>query len=401
MASTNKMPQSRLSVDVRRLLELTEALTLSGSRLEDLYWEEQLKQLLGKLYQGRKNKHVETALDQLIPNQMQAYEVLVELAETFSESTEIHHEVDYDVLLVSAPILIWTRYQLPPPTSLQPKDFKLIETAFRDHIAAPQHARLALLPQVIGFEQMPQSFQDTARLTRQLGKQAVTGEVKPIEIDPLTHTEGMLADARFILAAIAVPKGQPVFRWQTPSGSAVQSRKQSLQRWQQAIEPCFSRLFAGCTAHYQQPEAFFVSSREADRSIRPLALKAAAIWLQNAANLNGSDIRATIVGCGESIVEEYRVGFTTRQSNQVIYGCVWPILSKEEANLNNEGLPDIPDYIAEQLTVAGIKEIKRLNGLAQGEICDDCGAPFFPNMLGEMMHPELPEEIDLEPRNFH
>ena len=400
MALTNKMPQSRLSVDVRRLLELTEALTLSGSRLEDLYWEEQLKQLIAKLYKGRKNRHVETALDQLIPNQMQAYEVLVELAETFSESAEIQHTVDYEVLLVSAPVLIWTRYQLPLPAPFRDKDFKLIETAFRDHIAAPQ-AHVALLPQAISFEQMPQSFQDTARLTQQLGKQAVTGEVKTIDIAPLAHTEGMLADARFIIAAIAVPKGEPVFRWQTPSTPAAQMRAQSLQSWQLTIEPCFNRLFAGCTIDYQQPEAFFVSSREADRRIRPMALKAAAIWLQNAANLNGADIRATIIGCGDSIIEEYRVGFTTRQSNQVIYGCVWPILSKEEANLNNEGMPDIPDHIAEQLAEAGIKEVKRLNVMAHGEICDDCGAPFFPNTLGEMMHPELPEEIDLEPRHFH
>ncbi|HCP79489.1 MAG TPA: DUF2863 domain-containing protein, partial [Pusillimonas sp.] len=284
MALTNKMPQSRLSVDVRRLLELTEALTLSGSRLEDLYWEEQLKQLIAKLYKGRKNRHVETALDQLIPNQMQAYEVLVELAETFSESAEIQHTVDYEVLLVSAPVLIWTRYQLPLPTPFQDKDFELIETAFRDHIAAPQ-AHVALLPQAISFEQMPQSFQDTARLTQQLGKQAVTGEVKTIDIAPLAHTEGMLADARFIIAAIAVPKGEPVFRWQTPSTPAAQMRAQSLQNWQLTIEPCFNRLFAGCTIDYQQPEAFFVSSREADRRIRPMALKAAAIWLQNAANL--------------------------------------------------------------------------------------------------------------------
>lgn len=400
MALTKKMPQSRLSADVRRLLELTEALTLSGSRLEDLYWEDHLKKLIGKLYKGRKNRHVETALDQLIPTQMQAYEVLVELAETYSESTEIQHEIDYDVLLISAPILIWTRYQLPLPAPLQPKDLDLVETALREHIAAPQ-ACVALLPQVISFEQMPQSFQDTARLTQQLGKQAVTNEIKPVEIAPLAHTEGMLADARFVIAAIAIPKGQPVFRWQTTDLPAVQSRAQSLQNWQHAIEPCFNRLFAGCTIDYQQPEAFFVSSREADRRIRPLALKAAAIWLQNATSLDGTDIRATIVGCGETIIEEYRVGFTTRQSNQVIYGCVWPILSKEEANLNNEGLPDIPDHIAEQLAEVGIKEIKRLNGIAQGEICDDCGAPFFPNSLGEMMHPELPEEIDLEPRHFH
>lgn len=402
MALIKKTPATRLPTDVRRLLELTEALALSGSRLEDTYWEAQLKQLLGKLYKARKNRHIETALDQLIPDQIQAYEVLVELAETHSESTELNKDdTAFDVLLVAAPILIWTHYQLPLPAILKDADFQLLKSAFSQHVAVDA-AHIALLPQIISFEQMPQSFQETARWTQQLGTEALTGKQKTFDITPLAHTEGMLADARFVIGAIAVPANAPVFRWQSLTEKAAQARARSLEHWQTTIEPLFNRLFAGCLIDYQQPEAFYVSTREADRRIRPLALKAAIIWLQNAASLNGSDIRATIVGCGESAVEEYRIGFTTKHSNQVVYGCVWPILSKEEMALGStEGLPDIPDHIAAYLSEAGVQEVKRLNGLAQGEICEDCGAPYFPNPLGEMMHPELPDEINLEPRHFH
>jgi hypothetical protein len=35
------------------------------------------------------------------------------------------------------------------------------------------------------------------------------------------------------------------------------------------------------------------------------------------------------------------------------------------------------------------------------DYCDVCGAPYFPNPLGEMQHPEIPDEADLNPVHFH
>jgi hypothetical protein len=154
---------------------------------------------------------------------------------------------------------------------------------------------------------------------------------------------------------------------------------------------------------YLQPDAYYTNSREADRRIRPLALKAAVTWLQTAARLPGDELRAVIAACGDTVVEEFRIGFSTRTSNEVVYGCIWPVLSKEEAAADDmdAGHIDVPDEISALLKDLGVGDVRRLPGIYPLEFCDDCGAPHFPNPLGEMLHPELPEETDLTPAHFH
>ena len=87
----------------------------------------------------------------------------------------------------------------------------------------------------------------------------------------------------------------------------------------------------------------------------------------------------------------------------MIYGCVWPVLSKEEAIIDSveSNHIDMPEAIAALLKELGVSEIRRLPGIHTPEYCDDCGAPYFPNTLGEMLHPELPEETDMTPVQFH
>ena len=403
MSISLKTGTVRLPADARRLMALTEALALSGSRVEDIYWENHITAVLNKLLKGKANRHIESALEALVPERMAAYEILVEMAETCSESIALTvADQDYDVLLFSAPLLVWTRYQLPLPSAITAKDKTLITQALHDHVLAPD-VKLALLPEIVSFEQMPQTFHETARLTQQLGQMALGKKTATPEIRPMANTEGMLADARFIIGAIAVPKGQPVFCWQTSGENIVAERLACLTRWEATIAPVLQTRYTACSIDFVQPDAYYINSREADRRIRPLALKSAVIWLQNAANLRGTELQAAILGCGETMVEEYRVGFTTRHSNQVIYGCVWPILSKEEAAAIQGDLqqPSIPEEIAAYLAEVGVTDVKQLSGLGTTEICEDCGAPFFPNALGEMMHPELPDETDLEPRHFH
>lgn len=151
---------SRLSRDAQRLLALTEALARSGSRLEDIYWENLLGAQLNKLLLGKKNKTVETALDYLLVADINAYEILVEQAETLSESTTISlNGDDYDALLFSAPVVAWTRYQLPEGELTQDQ-IDALATRLATHIAAPD-ARLAVIPRLVNFDQMPQSFQET------------------------------------------------------------------------------------------------------------------------------------------------------------------------------------------------------------------------------------------------
>src|SRR5690606_30546270 len=104
----------RLTRDAKRLIILGQALARSGSRLEDIYWEAELSSLVSKMLTGKKSKMLESVLDMQVNQDIEVYEILVEQAETCSESLAISHAGDeYDVLLVSAPIVAWTRYRLP------------------------------------------------------------------------------------------------------------------------------------------------------------------------------------------------------------------------------------------------------------------------------------------------
>src|SRR3546814_13239145 len=100
----------------------------------------------------------------------------------------------------------------------------------------------------------------------------------------------MLEDARCLGRASAVPKGQPGFRWQVAKEDhRFPSREQCHKDWTAAGTDTLGVLFTGCHAEYLQPDAYYVNSREADRRIRPLALKAAVTWLQKATPLPGGE----------------------------------------------------------------------------------------------------------------
>ncbi len=395
-------PPLRLTRDAKRLVTLGQALSRSGSRLEDVYWEDQLSALIAKMLGSKKSRALESVLDFLVNDDPGVYEIVIELTETCSESlTLTQRDTDWDVLLVSAPIVAWTRYRLPEG-KLSPAQQQGVREAFAQHIAA-EGALISMLPDLITFDQMPQSFQETRLWTQRLGALAIGSSGEPCPVRPPADTEGMLADARFAVAAIAVPRGQAVFRWQDPERSAVEAREQALKDWTEQVNQLLGTLFTGCQTEVLLPDAFYTTNREADRRIRPMALRAAVTWLQTAANLPGEDLRAAIVACGQTGVEEFRIGFSPRMSNDVIYGCVWPVLSKEEAIIDavESTQVDMPESIAALLKELGVAEVRRLPGIQPPEFCDDCGAPFFPNFLGEMLHPELPEETDMEPVHFH
>lgn len=392
----------RLSRDAQRLIALVQALTLSGSRLEDRHWEGLLDTLLNKLLTGRKNTAIENALDHMLANDIEGYEILFEHAETCSESALIQHDnLDYDILLISAPIVAWTRYRLPEGLIDLAQQHALAD-ALRNNVLA-EGAKLALLPQLVNFDQMPQTFHATRVWVKRLGLLALGARTEPCPIHPVEHTDGMLADARFLVGAVVVPKGMPLFRWQTEPGKVFSLREKCHTTWVTTVSKSLAAMFTGCQAEYLLPEAFYNNNREADQRIRPMALKAAVTWLQTAAELPPNELRAVIVGCGQTATQEYRVGFSTLDSNNVVYGCIWPVLSKEEAlpELMDTHHIAVPEEISALLKELGLSEVRRLPGLYPIEFCDDCGAPSFPNPLGEMEHPELPDETSLDPVQFH
>ena len=324
MARSRSSSSSRLGRDAKRLAGLALALNQSGSRVEDRYWEGQLAAAIPRLLRTGNDAPLEAALDHLAQTDAGAYEVLIEQAETLSESVVLEKDGQrYDVLLVVAPIVAWTRYAIPA-NPIPPAALETLRAQLHGHVLAAD-ARLALLPRLVSIDQMPRSFSDTWQWLHRLGAQALgTGTSKPA-LPEEAETANMLADTRYVVGAVAVPEHAPMFRWQETPDHAGTGREACLAQWAEQAQPTLAALLPGCGFECLLPDAYYVSNREADRRVRPLSLRAAVAWLESTLGLAPSQLRAVVAGCGESRVDEYRVGFTPRNRNDVIYGCVWPL----------------------------------------------------------------------------
>ena len=55
----------------------------------------------------------------------------------------------------------------------------------------------------------------------------------------------------------------------------------------------------------------------------------------------------------------------------------------------------------EQLKEAGVAEIHLWAEINEPEFCEDCGAPLFPNARGDVVHAEMPEDVEPDITHFH
>ena len=222
----------------------------------------------------------------------------------------------------------------------------------------------------------------------------ITGEVPRLDLARLPETAHLLADTRFIVACAAVPRGQPLFRWQEDaSGHA--GRTGSLEQWIAQARPTISKLLPGCVFECLLPDAYYVNCRESDRRVRPFGIRAAVVVPRERAEDEGRrDLQAVVAGFGEERVDEYRIAFTRGDESEVAHGVVWPLYGREDETAR----PGPLDEVVAQLTECGVTEVKKLPGTFTPEYCEDCGAPLFANAEGEIVHAELPEEADTRPR---
>ncbi len=395
-----KRPRSkspaRLTPEAERLVSLALGLAASGSRAEDRFWESQIGQSVARLLDHGHDTTVSTALDHLFQTQIAGYDSLMDLVEAEAETVSIERDgAAWDVLLIAAPIVAWSKYSIPSG-ALSASAAASLSAHLQAHVMA-SGTRLSMLPYLYSIDQMPKQFSEVRKLARKLGQAAVAGTAVKPEAGEYPETAELLADSRFLMAALAVPAGKPLFRWQEIGTSSHASRSTCLEQWIAQGRPNIAPVLTGCVFECLLPEAYFVACREADRAVRPYGIRAAAAFLESALKVPAQQLTAVVGGFGIERVDEYRIGFQPKGKEDVVYGVMWPLFGRED-----EGAAPGPlDEVRTQLKESGITDVIELDALMTPEFCDDCGAPLFPDREGETQHAEMPEESDQPAAHFH
>lgn len=408
MRRSFKGPSARLSADSQRLITLCKALIQASSRVEERAWERELDALLHKALRLGHQADIDAALDQLFKTRSEAYDVLMDGVESGSESCVIEHDgKQYQALLIAAPILAWTRFAIASGPFSQDM-LVTLAAQLQAHILAAD-TQLTMAPMLYSIDQLPKTHADTFAMTQRMA-QAALGKTALRAPASVPETAPFLADTRYLLATVVAPLGAPLFRWQEAVNPA--ERSAALSQWQAQGKPSIERLLPGCGIELLLPDAYFMSCRAADKAIRPASLKAAVHYLTHTLNIGPEELSAVIGGfadpAGDGRIDEYRVSYVLRPSMEVIYGLVWPLYGEEEAQDEEPDLAaaaDLPQTPLQEITAllreSGVVHIKRHEEIFPMEFCDDCGAPFYCDLEGELVHAEMPEDTAQPPSHLH
>lgn len=421
MRRPSKDSSQKLSAESQRLISHAQAVGQSASRLEERAWERSLDVQLQKLLKTGHQDTIDATLNALFREDLNAYDVLMDGVEAASESSAITIDTadgvakSYDVLLVAAPILAWTRFAIasgPIPADI----LSTLSAHFSAHLLA-DGTQMAMSPTLFSIDQLPRSHVETYGKVHKLAQAAIKGTVLKADTK-VPETAPFLADTRYLMVAVVAQAGAPLFRWQMPAHQShyATERANALEQWRAQATPTVNRLLPGCGVELLLPEAYYMACREADKQIRPVSIRAAVHYLTHTLSIEPSELRAVIAGFGEENgegqIDEYRVAFTRRSSPDVIYGVVWPLYGQEDeegtppegpaAALPTADKPVTPvDDIVNYLNEAGITQIKKHAERYVVEFCDDCGAPLFADPVGELAHAEMPEDTPAGTEHFH
>lgn len=388
MKRTRQKRRGGLGREAEQLIWLATGLAESGSRAEDRYWDQHISAAIDGVLEDGDEETLNAALDHLYSAEPRGYDELADFIESRAESAP-RVSPDHDVLLIAAPVLAWSRYRIPT-TAVSPAVLANLRVHLQAHVLA-DGVKLALADFLFSPDQLPQGYCATAGFAAELGRSAIAGRDLRIPTGDLPETAQFLSDTRYLLAAIVAPKGKPLFRWQQADGS----RDQALTQWRKQGGACLAPLLPGCAMEVVLPEAYFAASRQADKDSRPYSIRASVAFLGAELETPAANLRAVIAPFHERELEEYRVGLTLRDKDEVVHGVVWPLLGAEDE------ASDSPAEIEAVLRDCGVTEIVNLEHRFPLEYCDDCGAPLYPSPEGEVVHAEMPEGEHGEPAPRH
>lgn len=380
--------RARHNADADTLAKLARRLAESGSRIEDQLWERRLVELLNDRLARGFDADIDAALDDLSRSNARAYDDLADLAESCSESATI--EIDgkaHDALLIAIPLLAWSRYRLPT-SALASALVDNLGVQIVGHLAA-RGTRLAVADFLFSIDQLPESFGEVHDLAQKLFACAAQGTRMKIDPKGLREPVAMLADTRYLLAAIVAPQGQAVYHWQE-TGVDPEAKLAAIEAFSGQLAGVIQPLMTGCRFRVLAPNAFHAALRVADRDLREFSLEAAVAYLKLAYEMAPGSLQATIAAYEDKRIEEIRVGIgKAGDDDNVIEGVVWPLLGDEEEKAQEE-----IDAAVQRL---GVTRVTVHAHRFPMEFCDDCGAPMFPNPAGHSVHAEAPEDVDEQP----
>lgn len=388
-----KRPRSKRRGGIGRhteeLVWLASGLAESCCRVEDRFWEERLAVAVDKALAHDDEDTLNAALDQAFSRGGLIYDQLADTIESRTESPAVPGD-EYEIVLVAAPVLAWSRFRIPA-RALPAATLANLRVHLLAHVFA-QNVRLSLADFLFSPDQLPQGYCDTAHFAAQLGHAALGNEDLRIDTDGMPETSQFLSDTRYILAAVAVPRGHAVFRWQESDGN----RAEALAQWRAQGGGCLTPLLPGCALELVLPESYFAACRTVDKISRAYSVRASVAFLVTSLDVPVINLRAIIAAFWDEQIEEYRIGFTLPNNDNVVHGVVWPLLGMEDE------AGDVPAEIEAVLRECGVGVVKMLEHRFPLEYCDDCGAPLYPSADGEVIHAEMPEaEAEQIPRHLH
>ncbi|MDR2112914.1 MAG: DUF2863 family protein [Candidatus Accumulibacter sp.] len=383
--------RKRMSSDATELGRLATGLAESGGRLEEDFWNRQMVELIDRILQEGVEEDLNASLDRLFDSHATAHDCLADAIEARAESCVLAHQgKDHDVLLFSAPLLAWSRFSIPAGT-IPRETLQTLKVHLGAHVFSAA-ARLALVDYLFSPDQLPRSFVDTWQLMRDLGDAALGGKPLQLDISDLPETNQFLSDTRYLIGAVAVPRGMPIFRWNESDGV---TRESALKEWVKQGGPSLESLLAGCAFQPLLADAYHAACRLADMASRPYSLRASVAFLQTTFGKPAESLRAVVGGFYDKRLEEYRIGFGPRNSDTIYHGIVWPLLGSEDETT------DVVGEVETLLRESGVKEVIVHNQQFPYEFCDDCGAPLYPHVEGEPVHAEMPDLDNTPSQTLH
>ncbi|MCX8018135.1 MAG: DUF2863 family protein, partial [Rhodocyclaceae bacterium] len=157
--------RAKQTPDTEELIRLSTQLSLSGSRLEDAFWERRLAALVDRLLDGGDEAALNAALDHLYGAGGRAYDELADMIEPCAETRHpapAGGAAPQDVLLIAAPVLAWSRYAIPSG-SIAAETLASLRVQLAAHVLAAD-VRFGLADFFFSPDQLPQSYSETAAL---------------------------------------------------------------------------------------------------------------------------------------------------------------------------------------------------------------------------------------------